>query len=66
MINHNDTAARCAELVLRNSNARTLRDPNRLLRRIDATIRNYCDDPATTELDIALIRSITITSLALR
>jgi hypothetical protein len=65
MINHNDTAARCAELVLANSNTRTLRDPSRLLRRIDATIARYCDNPDMTALDIALIRSITITTLAL-
>lgn len=66
MINHETAARDCAALVLRNSNSRTLRDPKRTLRRIDATIRNYIDDPSATELDRELIRSKVIIALALR
>ena len=66
MINHETAARDCAALVLRNSTARTLRNPNRLLRRIDITVRDYIDDPSATRFELELVRSKVIIALALR
>lgn len=67
MINHETAALDCTAIVLRDSNRRTLKSPDSLLRRITATVTTYClDDPTATALDAELIRSRVIIALSLR